>query len=45
MVKQDFDFKEKHLKKSSDLGSTMLKAVNKLQLGMKVKQKGDIKQG
>jgi tetratricopeptide (TPR) repeat protein len=47
MVKQDFDTAEKHLKKSSDLGSAMPEAegANKLQLGMMAMQKGDIKQG
>ena len=43
MVKQDFDTAEKHLKKSSDLGSAMPEAegANKLQLGMMAMQKGD----
>ena len=47
MVKQDFDTAEKHLKKSSDLGSAMPEAegANKLQLGMMAMQKGDTKQG
>ena len=47
MVKQDFDAAEKHLKKSSDLGSAMPEAegANKLQLGMMAMQKGDTKQG
>lgn len=47
MMKQDFDSAEKHLKKSSDLGSPMPEAegANKLQLGMMAMQKGDLKQG
>ena len=47
MVKQDFDTAEKHLKKSSSLGSAMPEAegANKLQLGMMAMQKGDLKQG
>lgn len=47
MMKQDFDTAEKHLKKSSELGSPMPEAegANKLQLGMMAMQKGDLKQG
>lgn len=47
MMKQDFDTAEKHLKKSSDLGSPMPEAegANKLQLGMMAMQKGDLRQG
>lgn len=47
MMKQDFDSAEKHLKKSSELGSPMPEAegANKLQLGMMAMQKGDLKQG
>jgi tetratricopeptide (TPR) repeat protein len=47
MMKQDFDTAEKHLKKSSALGSPMPEAegANKLQLGMMAMQKGDLKQG
>jgi len=47
MMKQDFDSAEKHLKKSSSLGSPMPEAEgnNKLQLGMMAMQKGDMKQG
>ncbi len=47
MMEQDFDSAEKHLKKSSDLGSPMPEAegANKLQLGMMSMQKGDLKQG
>ena len=47
MMKQDFDTAEKHLKKSSDLGSPMPEAegANKLQLGMMAMQRGDLKQG
>lgn len=47
MMDQDFDSAEKHLKKSSDLGSPMPEAegANKLQLGMMSMQKGDLKQG
>ncbi|MES2372123.1 MAG: hypothetical protein V4557_06055 [Bacteroidota bacterium] len=47
MMKQDFDSAEKHLKKSSDLGSPMAEAegANKLQLGMMSMQRGDLKQG
>lgn len=47
MMKQDFDSAEKHLKKSSDLGSPMAEAegANKLQLGMMAMQRGDLKQG
>ena len=47
MMKQDFDAAEKHLKKSSELGSAMPEAegANKLQLGMMAMQKGDLKQG
>lgn len=47
MMKQDFDSAEKHLKKSSDLGSPMPEAegANKLQLGMMAMQKGDLRQG
>jgi tetratricopeptide (TPR) repeat protein len=47
MMKQDFTTAEKHLKKSTDLGSPMPEAegANKLQLGMMALQRGDIKQG
>lgn len=47
MMKQDFDSAEKHLKKSSSLGSAMPEAegANKLQLGMMALQKGDFKSG
>ncbi len=47
MMQQDFDTAEKHLKKSSDLGSPMPEAegANKLQLGMMALQKGDFKGG
>lgn len=47
MMQQDFDTAEKHLKKSSDLGSPMPEAegANKLQLGMMSLQKGDFKNG
>ena len=47
MMKQDFDSAEKHLKKSSELGSPMPEAegANKLQLGMMALQKGDFKTG
>jgi tetratricopeptide (TPR) repeat protein len=47
MMKQDFDSAEKHLKRSSELGSPMPEAegANKLQLGMMAMQRGDLKQG
>ncbi|MCK9401943.1 MAG: hypothetical protein M0Q26_00950 [Chitinophagaceae bacterium] len=47
MMKQDFVAAEKHLKKSSELGSPMPEAegANKLQLGMMAMQRGDLKQG
>ena len=47
MMNQDFDAAEKHLKKSSSLGSAMPEAegANKLQLGMMSLQKGDFKAG
>jgi len=47
MMNQDFDAAEKHLKKSSELGSPMPEAegANKLQLGMMALQKGDFRQG
>ena len=47
MMKQDFDSAEKHLKKSSSLGSPMPEAegANKLQLGMMALQKGDFRNG
>jgi len=47
MMNQDFDAAEKHLKKSSSLGSAMPEAegANKLQLGMMALQKGDFKAG
>ncbi len=47
MMKQDFDSAEKHLKKSSELGSPMPEAegANKLQLGMMSLQKGDFRAG
>jgi hypothetical protein len=45
MMEQDFDSAEKHLKKSSSLGSPMPEAegANKLQLGMMAMQKGNMK--
>src|SRR6478752_4151867 len=45
MMHQDFDTAEKHLKKSSSLGSPMPEAegANKLQLGMMAMQKGDMR--
>lgn len=47
MMKQDFDSAEKHLKKSSELGSPMPEAegANKLQLGMMALQKGNFREG
>ncbi|MBX2930694.1 MAG: hypothetical protein KF781_01965 [Chitinophagaceae bacterium] len=47
MMEQDFETAEKHLKKSSDIGSAMPEAegANKLQLGMMAMQRGDLKQG
>ena len=48
MVSQNTDEAEKHLKKSLDLGGTMMKdaeGANKLQLGMLALQKGDWKSG
>ena len=47
MMNQDFDAAEKHLKRSSALGSAMPEAegANKLQLGMMALQKGDFKNG
>jgi len=47
MMNQDFDTAEKHLKKSSELGSPMPEAegANKLQLGMMALQKGDFRAG
>ncbi len=47
MMNQDFDTAEKHLKKSSSIGSGMAEAegANKLQLGMMALQKGDFKNG
>lgn len=47
MMEQDFDSAEKHLKKSSSLGSPMPEAegANKLQLGMMALQKGNMKEG
>jgi len=47
MMNQDFDAAEKHLKKSSSLGSSMPEAegANKLQLGMMALQKGDFRAG
>ncbi|HEX6914210.1 MAG TPA: hypothetical protein VF145_03155 [Chitinophagaceae bacterium] len=47
MMEQDFDTAEKHLKKSSALGSPMPEAegANKLQLGMMALQKGNMKEG
>jgi len=47
MMSQDFDTAEKHLKKSSELGSPMPEAegANKLQLGMMALQKGDFRNG
>lgn len=47
MMEQDFDTAEKHLKKSSSLGSPMKEAegANKLQLGMMALQKGNMKEG
>ncbi len=46
MTQQDFTTAEKHLKKSSDLGSPMAEGegANKLQLAMISMQKGDMKQ-
>lgn len=47
MMEQDFDTAEKHLKRSSKLGSPMPEAegANKLQLGMMALQKGNFKEG
>jgi tetratricopeptide (TPR) repeat protein len=47
MMNQDFETAEKHLKKSSQIGSAMPEAegANKLQLGMMAMQRGDMKQG
>jgi tetratricopeptide (TPR) repeat protein len=47
MMEQDFESAEKHLKKSSELGSPMAEAegANKLQLGMMSLQKGDFRNG
>ncbi|MCZ2224254.1 MAG: hypothetical protein LC122_11580 [Chitinophagales bacterium] len=47
MMDQDFETAEKHLKKSTDIGSAMPEAegANKLQLGMMAMQRGDLKQG
>ncbi|MDB5230391.1 MAG: hypothetical protein JWN76_1196 [Chitinophagaceae bacterium] len=47
MMNQDFDTAEKHLKKSSSLGSPVPEAegANKLQLGMMAMQKGNLKEG
>lgn len=47
MVNKDFASAEKHLKKSSELGSPMPEAegANKLQLGMMALQRSDFKQG
>ena len=47
MMNQDFDSAEKHLKKSSSLGSPVPEAegANKLQLGMMAMQKGNLKEG
>ena len=47
MMKQDFDGAEKHLKRSSELGSPMPEAegANKFQLGMMAFQKGEFKTG
>lgn len=47
MMKQDFDSAEKHLKKSSEIGTPMPEAegANKLQLGMMALQKGDFRNG
>jgi hypothetical protein len=47
MMEQDFDTAEKHLKKSSSLGSPMPEAegANKLQLGMMALQRGNMKEG
>jgi tetratricopeptide (TPR) repeat protein len=48
MVTQDFETAEKHMKKSLDLGGGSLtkqaEGPNKLQMGMLMMQKGDIKQ-
>ncbi|HJU46286.1 MAG TPA: hypothetical protein VJ647_05840 [Chitinophagaceae bacterium] len=46
MMSQDFETAEKHLKKSSELGSPVPEAegANKLQLGMMAMQRGDMKQ-
>jgi len=45
MANQDFETAEKHLKKSSEIGSAMPEAegANKLQLAMMAMQKGDLK--
>jgi tetratricopeptide (TPR) repeat protein len=47
MATQDFATAEKHLKKSTELGSAMPEAegANKLQLGAMAIQRGDMKQG
>lgn len=46
MMKQDFDSAEKHLKKSSQIGSTLVDndSSNKLQLGMMALQKSNFKE-
>lgn len=47
MMSQDYDEAEKHLKKSSSIGSSMPEAegANKLQLGMMAMQRGDMRSG
>lgn len=46
MMNQDFTTAEKHLKKSSNIGSSMVEAesANKLQLGLMALQKGNFKE-
>lgn len=46
MMKQDFDSAEKHLKKSSEIGSSLVDndSSNKLQLGMMALQKSNFKE-
>ena len=47
MMNKDYDEAEKHLKKSSSIGSAMPEAegANKLQLGMMAMQRGDMRSG
>jgi len=47
MMNKDYDQAEKHLKKSSSIGSAMPEAegANKLQLGMMAMQRGDMRSG